>query len=141
MILPEGWQKSRSSICKKIQKKGAKFTLDTIIEIYDKEPLLNVLAPSVIRPARVIYIGSRPITGKRLKKKLVRYFALRSPETYVYFYPVNVYDCEDVQRVLSDMLERYPDAAVDITGGSSTLAFAVGIFCSAHNVPVFAYHQ
>ena len=76
----------------KIQKKGAQFTLDTIIEIYDKEPLLNVLAPSVIRPARVIYIGARPITGKRLKKKLVRYFALRSPETYVYFYPVNIYD-------------------------------------------------
>ena len=125
----------------KIQKKGAEFTLDTIIEIYDKEPLLNVLAPSVIRPARVIYIGARPITGKRLKKKLVRYFALRSPETYAYFYPVNIYDCEDVQRVLSDVLERYPDAAVDITGGSSTLAFAVGIFCSAHNVPVFAYHH
>lgn len=127
--------------CVKRQKKGGGFALDTIIEVYDKEPLLNVLAPSVIKPARVIYIGARPITGKRLKKKLVRYFALRSPETYAYFYPVNIYDCEDVQRVLSDVLERYPDAVVDITGGASTLAFAVGIFCSAHNVPVFAYHH
>lgn len=115
--------------------------MDTIIEVYDKEPLFNVLAPSVIKPVRVIYIGARPITGKRLKKKLVRYFALRSPDTYAYFYPVNIYDCEDVQRVLSDVLNRYPDAVVDITGGASTLAFAVGIFCAAHNVPVFAYHH
>lgn len=115
--------------------------MDTIIEVYDKEPLFNVLAPSVIKPVRVIYIGARPITGKRLKKKLVRYFALRSPDTYAYFYPVNIYDCEDVQRVLSDVLNRYPDAVVDITGGTSTLAFAVGIFCAAHNVPVFAYHH
>lgn len=115
--------------------------MDTIIEVYDKEPLFNVLAPSVIKPVRVIYIGARPITGKRLKKKLVRYFALRSPDTYAYFYPVNIYDCEDVQRVLSDVLNCYPDAVVDITGGTSTLAFAVGIFCAAHNVPVFAYHH
>lgn len=114
--------------------------MDTIIELYDKEPLLNVLAPSVIKPARLIYIGPRTMTGKRIKSGLVRYFSLRSPQTYVYFYPVDVHNSAAIQRVLSEVLERFPDAAIDVTGGIGLTRFSVGHLCAMRDVPVFAYN-
>ena len=115
--------------------------MNTIIEIYDKEPIFNVLSPSIMRPSRVIYLGARFITRKRQKEKLIRYFSLRSPDTYIYFYPVNLYNCENVRNILREILEHFPDAVIDITGGSSTLVFAVGMFCAEYQIPVFAYNR
>jgi len=115
--------------------------MKTIIEIYDDEPIYNVLAPTVMRPEQVVYIGGNRITGKRIKNKIIRYFEERKLDTYAFFYPTNIYDCAKVTETLEMLIERFPDCAIDVTGGNSVLVFAIGMFCALHEVPAFAYNM
>jgi len=114
--------------------------MKTIIEIYDDEPIYNVLAPTIMRPEQVVYIGGNRITGKRIKNKIIRYFEERKLDTYAFFYPTNIYDCGKVMETLEMLIERFPDCAIDVSGGNSVLVFAIGMFCAIHEIPAFAYN-
>ncbi len=114
--------------------------MKTIIEIYDDEPINNVLAPTVLCPEQVVYIGGNRITGKRIKNKIIRYFEERKLNTYAFFYPTNIYDCAKVTETLEMLIERFPDCAIDVTGGNSVLVFAIGMFCALHEIPAFAFN-
>ncbi len=115
--------------------------MKTIIEIYDDEPIYNVLAPTVMCPEQVIFIGGNRITGKRIKNKIIRYFEERKLNTYAFFYPTNIHDCAKVTETLEMLIERFPDCAIDVTGGNSILVFAIGMFCALHEVPAFAFNE
>ena len=115
--------------------------MDTIIEIYDKEPILNTLASSVFKPDNVVFIGPRSAMNLRTKGQIRRYLSVRTPNTTPHFFEADIYDVSDVRRVMHEILDRFPEAMIDITGGSSTTLFAVGLFCKEHKVPVFAYNR
>ncbi len=114
--------------------------METIIELYDHEPMRNVLAPSVIRPARVIYLGGQLLEDPHRQQSLTRFFEMKCKDTEVLFFTVDTFDCDAIRQMLTEILFRYPDAVIDITGGSSMMLFAVGMFCKEHPVPVFSYH-
>ncbi len=114
--------------------------METIIELYDREPMRNVLAPSVLRPARVIYLGGHLLEDAHRKQSLTRFFEMKSKNTEVLFFTVDTFDCDAIRQMLTEILFRYPDAVIDITGGSSMMLFAVGMFCKEHSIPVFSYH-
>lgn len=114
--------------------------METIIELYDHEPIRNVLAPSVLQPARVIYIGGNLLEEPHRQQSLLHFFQMKCKQTEVLFFTVDGFDYDAIRQMLTEVFYRYPDAVIDITGGSSMMLFAVGMFCKEHPVPVFSYH-
>lgn len=116
--------------------------MQTLIELYDKRPLENVLGVETFRPERVIYIcPEAAFADRKLKTRLQDYFAHRGLSPKILLEKVSVYDAEAVLHLLDGIAGRYPDCAIDITGGTDAVLFAVGLFCANRGIPVFTYSR
>ena len=116
--------------------------METLIELYDKRPLENTLGAEMFRPKRVVYIC--PETAARdavLQKKLRAYFGKRGLQAELIFFKADVYDAETVLALLRKILARYPDCAMDITGGTDAVLFAAGLLSAEARIPVFTYSR
>ena len=115
--------------------------MKTLIEIYDDEPVYNVLAAKIYRPEQVIFVGNRQMMSKSAKNKIIRFFRAAGIDTYAYFYPVTPYDCEDILATLVKIGRRFPESVIDITGGSSVVLYAVGRYCVQFPSTVIAFQK
>lgn len=116
--------------------------METLIELYDEVPLENVLGVEMFRPSRVVYICPEgAASDAHMQKKLRAYFAHRGLKPEILFLRSSVYDVEAMLRVLKKAADRWPDCAIDITGGTDAVLFAVGLLCSERDIPVFTYSR
>ena len=51
------------------------------------------------------------------------------------------YKVDRILRQLLSISEKYPDCALDVTGGSDAELFAAGMFAAKANVPTFTYSR
>ena len=116
--------------------------MQTLIELYDSRPLENVLGVEMFRPERVVYICPKAaIDNKRLQNKLKDYFAYRGLDVELRFQRASIYDAEAMLRLLRGVVARYPDCALDITGGTDAVLFAAGLLSAETAIPVFTYSR
>ena len=116
--------------------------MDTLIEMYDARAIENVLAPDMFRPRRVIYLCPREIVqDKNRQEKLRDFFRLRGWEPELIFREVSPFKADAILRQLLTIGEKYPDCAVDVTGGSDAALFATGMFAARTGVPAFTYSR
>lgn len=115
--------------------------METLIELIDERPLENVLGVEMFHPARVVYICPDGSSDRHTRRQLGAYFRHRKVETELLFFPVSMYDADAVLRVLRDTVTRYPDCALDITGGTDAVLFAAGRLCAETPIPVFTYSR
>lgn len=113
--------------------------MKTIIELYDKEPILNVIASTYIEPYDVIYLGNKDVLAPENQKRILRFFRQRHMDVVAHFIQVDFLNYDEIKKVLREILEKYEDVALDVTGGNSQLAFRLGMFCANANLSVFAY--
>ena len=52
-----------------------------------------------------------------------------------------MYDAVSVLDLMASILLRYPDCALDITGGTDAVLFAAGLLCAESELPVFTYSR
>ena len=120
----------------------AEAKLHTLIELYDERPLENVLGVEMFRPERVIYICPESVASDQtVQKKLRTYFRHRGMKVELVFFRASVYDTEAMLRTLRKVLSQYPDAAMDITGGTDAVLFASGLLSAESGIPVFTYSR
>ena len=116
--------------------------MQTLIELYDECPLENVLGVEVFRPARVVYLFPEKITKlKELQKRLRTYFSHRGIEVEMEFIRARVYDAAAMLQTLRSIVERCPDSAVDITGGTDAVLYAAGMLGAEQPIPAFTYSR
>ena len=116
--------------------------METLIELYDERPLENVLGAEMFRPKRVVYICPEAVArDQSLHKKLRSYFAHRGQKIELLFFKADVYDASSVLELLGSILMRFPDCALDITGGTDAVLFAAGLLCAESEIPVFTYSR
>ena len=116
--------------------------IDTLIELYDERPLENVLGVEMFRPRRVVYVCPQEIAvDEQLHKKLRDYFAWRGQKTELIFHKADIFNVNSVLSLLRLITERYSDCAVDSTGGTDAVLFAVGLFSAEKECPVFTYSR
>ena len=116
--------------------------METLIELYDERPLENTLGVEMFRPKRVVYIcPEQEARDAVLHKKLRAYFSRRGQQVELIFFKADVYDAEAVLALLRRILERYPDCAMDITGGTDAVLFAAGLLSAEAQIPVFTYSR
>lgn len=116
--------------------------METLIELFDERPLENVLGAEMFRPKRVVYICPEAVArDQNLHKKLRSYFSRRGLKLEVLFFKADVYDAMSVLELLGSILLRYPDCALDITGGTDAVLFSAGLLCAESEIPVFTYSR
>lgn len=116
--------------------------MDTLIELYDERAMENVLAPDMFRPKRIIYLCPEEIVSDRNRQdKLKDFFARRGWEPELVFMQASLYKADRIFRQLLSLSEKYPNCAVDVTGGSDAALFAAGMFSAQTKAPAFTYSR
>ena len=116
--------------------------MQTLIELYDERPLENILGVEVFRPERVVYVCPDDIGSlKRFQPKLAAYFRHRGLEPEIVMMKTEFYESSAMLNVFRDIVQRYPDCAIDITGGTDAALFAAGLLCAESNTPVVTYSR
>ena len=116
--------------------------MQTLIELYDERPLENVLGVEVFRPERVVYICPDDFNNeKKLRRLLSTYFGHRGLTPELVFARARVYESEAMLALFRGIVEKYPDCAMDITGGTDAVLFAAGLLCAECAIPVFTYSR
>ena len=116
--------------------------MQTLIELYDERPLENVLGVEVFRPERVVYICPDDFNNeKKLRRLLSAYFRHRGLTPELVFARAHVYESEAMLALFRGIVEKYPDCAMDITGGTDAVLFAAGLLCAECAIPVFTYSR
>lgn len=116
--------------------------MKTLIELYDERPLENVLSTEVFRPERTVFICPPEVAAdQQLQNKLREYFRHRGIRHECVFFGVSLLDAQAVERKLREVVDRYPDCAMDIAGGTDATLFASGLLCGQREIPVFTYSR
>ncbi len=116
--------------------------MQTLIELYDERPLENVLGVEMFHPERAVFICPENVAGdKRIHRQLRDYFRHRGIAVELSFSGTNIYDAQAILNLLRRTVERWPDCAVDITGGTDAVLFAAGLLSAEREVPVFTYSR
>ncbi len=115
--------------------------METIIEIYDKEPIYNILALTYMRPDTVIFIGGSSIRDREAQKRIYRYAQLHQLRTDIFFYEADFEKKESLWKLLDQLLDDNIKAKIHITGGEGRAIFLLGMYCALHPAEVFAYSE
>ena len=116
--------------------------MDTLIELYDERAIENILAPDMFRPQRIIYLCPEEIAQNHNRQEKLRAFFLRRGwEPELIFMTASLFKADRIFRQLLSIGEKYPDCAVDVTGGSDAALFAAGMFSAQTGAPAFTYSR
>ena len=116
--------------------------MNTLIELYDDRAIENILAPDMFRPQRIIYLCPGEIAQDRSRhEKLKAFFKRRGWNPELIFMEASLFKADRILRQLITIGEKYPNCALDITGGSDAALFAAGMFSCQTGVPAFTYSR
>lgn len=114
---------------------------ETIIEIYDEEPIYNVLAITQFKPKNVVYLGTRKLKSKRVKNNIISFIREISLETKCFFYSTDMLSIDSIIAELNNILDTYGDCAIDLTGGNEVALVAIGMLAKERKIPLFRYDR
>ena len=116
--------------------------MNTLIELYDERAIENILAPDMFRPKRIIYLCPQEIVQDHSRQEKMRaFFKRRGWEPEVLFMEASLFKADRILRQLLNIGEKYPDCALDVTGGSDAALFAAGMFTAQTGAPTFTYSR
>ena len=116
--------------------------MDTLIELYDERAIENVLAADMFRPQRIVYLCPTEIAQSRERQEQIGdFFRHRGWNPELIFLEASLYKVDRILRQLLAISEKYPDCAMDVTGGSDAELFAAGLFAAQARVCVFTYSR
>ena len=116
--------------------------MNTLIELYDERAIENILAPDMFRPQRIIFLCPSDVAqAQRLQEKIRTFFLRRGWEPELIFLESSLFKADRILRQLLTIYEKYPDCALDVTGGSDAALFAAGMFTDQTGVPAFTYSR
>ena len=114
--------------------------MNTLIELYDERAIENVLAADMFRPQRIIYLCPTEVAQSRERQEQIGdFFRHRGWNPELIFVEASQYKVDRILRQLLMISEKFPDCALDVTGGSDAELFAAGLFASKADVRVFTY--
>lgn len=116
--------------------------MKTLIELFDERASENVIGVETFKPETVIYICDSDVAVDKARQNKVReYFQYRGLAVTVEFVEVGKYESDKMYEQLISIAEKYPECALDVTGGSDAALVAAGMFAKTTNIPVFTYSR
>lgn len=120
-----------------IHERGDYFMIQTIVELYDKEPIENVLAACIFKPELLIYICDVRDNSWRKENAVYRMLRLRGLETQVRFFYIDTNNITAIRKTMVAITRDYPKCVFDCSGGKDLVLLTAGVFCREKDVPAF----
>lgn len=114
---------------------------DTLIEIYDEEPIHNILAAAQFKPRNLVFIGTRKLKSKRIKSSIITALRYLGVESKCFFYSTDMSSLDSVTGELMTVLDSFGECAVEITGGNEVALVAAGMLAKQRGLPLFRYDR
>lgn len=106
--------------------------MKTLIELYDKNVILNISAAVAYKPDDIIFVCGESVSNK--KKAITEALLSKyTPDTRVTFKNVTLSDEDTVKKVFEGILKSYSDCCVELTGGSDMLFYYAGRYLNSVN--------
>lgn len=116
--------------------------ISTLIELYDDNPLKNVLSTEFFRPRKTIFVVPERIKQDTVyQENLRQYFAQRNVSCKLKFVAANLYDASAVRQVLGEIIQKNRDCVLEVSGGTDAALFASGELCNETGIPAFTYSR
>ena len=116
--------------------------MNTLIELYDERAIENILAADMFRPQRIVFLCPTEVAQSRERQAQIGdFFHHRGWDPELIFMEASLYKVDRILRQLLSISEKFPDCAMDVTGGSDAELFAAGMFAAQANVRVFTYSR
>lgn len=112
--------------------------MNTIIELYDRQPLNNYISSFVLKPKNTVFLCAKKYMDRKNIANAKQVFKAFGLNTRISFVETDEWSSEDILKSLNEVLDRFPDACIDVNGGSSLLTVAVGMLLANRPVPVFS---
>lgn len=111
--------------------------MNVLVELYDKEPVENILSSCIFRPELVVFVCDVKDNTLRKERAVYRFFHSRGLETKARFYYIDTTDIRQIMKLLRAIRKDYPDCVFDCSGGKDLVLLATGIFCHQNHVPAY----
>lgn len=136
---PQGNKKEQPSVGNRIYRTGSKggTVLKTIIELYDKEPVENVLSACIFAPDMVVYLCDTRDTTLRKEQAVSRLLKSRGLKTKTRFYYVDTRSISLIRRVLDAVVQDYPGCVFDFSGGADLVLMTAAVYCAERHIRAF----
>lgn len=112
--------------------------MQTLIELYDENPIENVLGTEMFRPKTTVLLCPQE-AASGMKTSLEKYFRYRKLSARLVIVPVSLVDASKVEKRLREVLEQFEDCTIDISGGTDAALFAAGAV--GGDTPVITYSR
>ena len=109
----------------------------TLVELYDKEAVENVLGACIFEPEMVVYICDERDSSMRKETAVDRLFKSRGLRSRARFYYIDTSDPARIHRTLEAVVRDYPGCVFDCTGGKDLVLLAAGVFCREKGLPAY----
>ncbi|MEG2769627.1 MAG: DUF1887 family CARF protein [Oscillospiraceae bacterium] len=111
--------------------------METLVELFDNEPIKNILACRIFKPQTVLFICDDKVSQQKkdVTSRMLENWELGNVKTV--FYTVDTSEYSRIYEKIETLLNSYPNCVFDITGGRDPVLFASGVLCSKNNIPSF----
>ncbi|MDO5602461.1 MAG: hypothetical protein Q4G07_06795 [Oscillospiraceae bacterium] len=110
--------------------------VETLVELFDAEPIENILATRVFSPKTTVFLCDEK-TPRRKRRVVETMLANWGMKTKTEFYQTDANCFDSILRVMEQILKKHPGCVFDFNGGRDLMLLAAGIFCKEHGVPGF----
>ena len=117
--------------------------MKTLVELYDKEPIENILSSCIFEPDYVVYLCDVADSSMRKERAVYRLLQRRKMKTLPRFYYVDTSNPSAIQRAFSAIIRDWPQCVFDLTGGKDLVLLCAGAFCECKQIPCYyidAFH-
>ncbi len=105
----------------------------TLIEIFDKTPVENIITTLALKPDRVILVGSESRKMRRALPAMMEILRRRGMETEIAIRSVKKTDLEATSDALQQIIAERPGTyVVDISGGDESTLLTVGVLLGSN---------
>ena len=111
--------------------------IKTLIELYDKQPMENILGACIFSPAMVVYVCDARDSSLRKEMAVERLFKSRKMKTKARFYYIDTCDPQMIWNTFDAIVHDYPNCVFDCTGGKDLVLLQAGLYCREKNIPTY----
>lgn len=111
--------------------------METIIELYDKEPIKNILSTLIFKPSNLIYLVEKNEVSSQEKEDIRGLYRKKNLKTKVIFEEIDPRNPSVVASRLESITKKYKNIGIDLTGGNEIVLLSAGQLCKRKNIPGF----
>lgn len=108
-----------------------------LIELFDKDPIENMLGACVFEPEIVVFLCDRRDISMLKEAAVVRLLRQRRLATQARFLYFDTSDPVQIKRVLAAVVRDYPGCVFDVSGGRDLVLLQAGAYCLPREVPCY----